>query len=41
MQKYHMIAVDQRGFRESTYHYHCHFFADWAADIVEFMKLKK
>lgn len=37
---YHMIAVDQRGFGESTYNTRCTYLADWAKDLVEFCDIK-
>ncbi len=40
-QKYHIIAVDLRGFGNSSYKAQCHHFKDWALDLVDFCKLKK
>jgi len=31
--KYHIIAVDLRGFGKSTYHNKCQHFLDWAQDL--------
>jgi 2-hydroxy-6-oxonona-2,4-dienedioate hydrolase len=31
---YHIIAVDQRGFGESSYKSRCVYLADWAEDLV-------
>lgn len=37
---YHIVAVDQRGFGESTYKNKCSSLKDWAEDLVDFCKIK-
>jgi 2-hydroxy-6-oxonona-2,4-dienedioate hydrolase len=38
---FHIIAVDLRGFGDSTYHKPCSLLGDWAGDLVDFCNIKK
>lgn len=39
--QYHIIAVDLRGFGESSYLQPCRHFADWAADLLDLCRIKQ
>lgn len=38
---YHIVALDLRGFGNSSYHNKCNHFKDWSLDVVDFCKIKE